>query len=287
MSKAAIFMVVVFIAIGTVHAGDLPKGPDGAVKEVLERLADRQPEVLWQALPPSYQDDITELTHAFAAKMDPELWDAIFQLGEKAVGVLRDKKPFILESSMMQAAGDRRDEVEENWDSAVAVMDSLFSSEVSNLDNLKAMDWERFLKTSGAEIMNRAAESSAERGKGDEDFIAELQQTKVELIDRDGDSATVRLSAPDEEPEEVALLLVEGRWVPADMAKDWDTDVAEAKRDIEAVSEEELANSKMQVMMFIGMADAVLDQLAAVNSTEEFEQAMESIGSSFRGMVGG
>ena len=29
----------------------------------MEQLADRQPEIIWQALPSTYQKDITELTH--------------------------------------------------------------------------------------------------------------------------------------------------------------------------------------------------------------------------------
>ncbi len=284
----AIVLITVVIALQSAHAGDLPDSPDGTVKAVLESLADRHPEVLWQALPASYQRDITDLTYAFADKMDPEIWHTAFRLGNRAVGILRDKKQYILESSLMSASGDRRAGVESHWDTAVAALDSLFSSEISDLDSLKRIDWERYLRTSGAEIMNRAHDiSAATQGEeADEDVIAKLRQTTVELVSRDGDSATVRVSAPDEDPENVALTLVEGRWVPSDMAKDWDKSIAEAKQNIDDLSEEEMAENKMQVMMFFGMADAVLDQLAAANSTEEFEQAIRSISSSVPGLSG-
>jgi hypothetical protein len=179
--------------------------------------------------------------------------------------------------------------VESNWDTAVAALDRTFSSEISDLDNLGHIDWERYLRTSGAEIMNRAADiSAATKGEeADEDVIAKLRQTTVELVSRDGDRATVRVSVPDEDPEDLALTLVEGRWVPTDMAKDWDRNIADAKQDIAGLSEEEMAENKTQVMMFFGMADAVLDQLAAVNSTEEFEQAMRDISATIPGMGSG
>jgi hypothetical protein len=286
---SALVLGAVMMAVQPAPAVDLPDSPDGTVKAVLQSLADRHPEVLWQVLPASYQQDMTDLAHLFADKMDPEIWHTAFRLGNKAVGVLRDKKQYILESSLMTASGDRRAQVESNWDTAVAALDTLFSSEISDLDNLGNIDWERYLRTTGAEIMNSAADISAAANgeEADEDVIAMLRQTTVELVSRDGDRAMVRISVPDEDPEDLALTLVEGRWVPTDMAKDWDTTIADAKQNIAGLSEEEMAENKMQVIMFFGMADAVLDQLAAVNSTEEFEQAIRDISASVPGMGGG
>jgi hypothetical protein len=268
--RAALVLVISVAACQSAHAVDLPDSPDGTVKAVLESLADKHPEVLWQALPESYQRDITEVTHAFAVKMDPELWDAAFGLGNKAVGILRDKKEYILESSFLNQAGDRHAQIEENWDTGVAMLDSLFSSEVSNLDNLKTIDWEHYLSTTGAEMMDRAADISSAKSDqtADEDFIKTLQQVEVELVSREGDVGTVRLSAPDEDPEEVSLTLVEGRWVPTDMATDWDSEIADAKREIADMSEEEMAQNKMQAMMVFGMADAMLEQLRFARSHE-------------------
>ena len=286
--KSAAVLVTAVLAGFTVHAGDLPDTPDGTVKAVFESLADKHPEVLWNALPASYRNDIAEVTHAFAGKMDPELWDTTFALGKKVVGVLRDKKQYILESSFMNAAGDERERIEGNWDTAVALLGDFFSSEISKLENLKTIDWEQFLKTTGTEIMGRAAAISTAKSaeEPDEDLITMLRQTTVETVSREGDIATVKVSAPGEEPEEFSLTLVEGRWVPTEMADEWDKDVAEAMQKIAEISEEEMAQNKMQAMMMFGMADAMLDQLAAVNSAEEFEKAIQGILGPIMGMGG-
>ena len=279
-------VALVALASFPVHSADLPDSPDGTVKAVMQNLADQHPEVLWQALPASYQKDITELTHAFANKMDEEIWNATFSLGLKATGVLRDKKQYILESSIMEAAGDEQARIEGNWDAVVAVLGDFFSSEVSQLDNLKTIDWERYLRTTGTEIMVRGADiSTAKSAEEDyEDLVATLRKTTVETVSRDGDAATVKVSAPGEDPEEISLTLVEGRWVPSDMAEEWDERVAEAMREIDEISEEEVAEGKMQAMAIFGMADAMLDQLVAVNSTEEFEEAMQGIMAPLMGM---
>ena len=258
---------------------EIPDTPDGTVRAVSAALADRHPEVLWQALPPTYQKDITELTHTFAGRMDPAVWNAAFGLGRKTVGILRDKKALFLSSSMLQAAGDDRRRIESGWDSVVSVLDSFFSSDVTRLETLKTIDWERYLSSTGRELMNQAAEVSKARGDDafDREFAGKLRQTKIELVSRDGNQATVRMSAPDEEPEELQLTRVEGRWVPSEMAVDWDVKVAAAKEKLATITDEELAQGSAQAMVVIGMADAMLTQLATVESAAELDQALQGL----------
>lgn len=258
---------------------EIPDSPDGTVRAVTAAVADRHPEVLWQALPPRYQKDITELTHTFAGRMDPAVWNAAFGLGRKTVGILRDKKALFLSSSMLQAAGDDRRRIESGWDSVVSVLDSFFSSDVTRLETLKTIDWERYLSTTGRQLMSQAAEVSKARGDNayEREFASKLQQTKVELVARDGNQATVRMSAPDEEPEELQLTRVEGRWVPSEMAADWNVKVAAAKEKLATITDEELAQGSAQAMVVIGMADAMLTQLATVESAAELDQALQGL----------
>ncbi len=272
-----------------VLAADLPSSPDGTARAVAEGLADRHPEVLWQALPPTYQNDITELTHAFAAKMDPAVWDAVFALGSRTVGLLRDKKDLILSTSMVQAAGEEAAQVEGEWDEMVSLIDSFFASGVSSLETLQTIDWEAYLATTGRDLMNLAAEKSKADGDDtfDREFTQKLLQTKVEVVSSEGDTAVLRMMAPDEEPEEQEFTRVEGRWVPSDMAKDWDKEVSEAKQKLAEVTEEEIQQGSMQAMMMIGMVDGVLAQLETVETAEEFEQALQGLlGPFLGGMMG-
>ncbi|HSN54348.1 MAG TPA: hypothetical protein VLT32_06730, partial [Candidatus Sulfomarinibacteraceae bacterium] len=239
----------------------------------------------WQALPPTYQRDITELTHGFAAKVDPAVWEAAFGVGRRTAGLLRDKKEIILSSSFLENAGEERDEIASGWDSMVALLDAFFSSEVSKVDALKTMDWERYLATTGRDLMKLAADKS--RASGDDaferEFTQKLKRTEAEVVSRDGDSATVKIITPGEEPEEMELVRVEGRWVPADMAEGWDQDVAEARAKLASITEEEVQQGSMQMMMLIGMADGVIAQLETAETAEEFEQAIQGILGPFLG----
>lgn len=271
---------VLFLAVAAPALSvEIPDTPDGTVTAVAGALADHHPEVLWQALPPSYQSDITELTRAFAARMDSGVWDAAFGLGRKLAGILKDKKAIILDSSMLQSAGEEHQRIEDNWDSMVDVLAGFCSSDVSRLESLETIDWERFLATTGRDLMNRAAEASkaSDDDAYDREFKQKLRQTKVEVVSVEGDQATLRLSAPDEDPEEMQLIRVEGRWVPSEMVADWEADVAEAKQKLATITDEEIQQGSMQAMMVIGMVDGVLTQLESVESTEELEQAIQGL----------
>jgi len=283
------FTVILLVASIPVLAAEIPTTPDGTVRAVAAGLADRHPEILWQALPTTYQKDISELTHAFADRMDPAVWEATFGLGRRLTGLLRDKKDIILASSMLEAAGEGREEVEGGWDEMVGSLDSFFASKVSDLDTMKTIDWEEYIATTGRELMNLAAEKSKADGDDtfDREFTQKLLQTRVEVVSTEGDNATLRMIAPDEDPEEMQLTRVEGRWVPTDMAKDWDQNVAEARQKLAAVTDEEVQQGSMQAMMMIGMVDGVLAQLETVETAEEFEQAIQGLlGPFLGGMMG-
>lgn len=285
---SVVALAVVAVAVPA-HSIDIPDTPDGTVRAVAEALADHHPEVVWQALPPTYQKDITDLTHAFAQRMDPEVWDAAFGLGRRTAALLRNKKDIILSSSMLDAAGEGREQLENGWDAMVALLDSFFASDVSSLESLRAIDWERYLATTGHDMMNLAAERS--KATGEEGFDLELAQqlrdTKVEVVSQDAESATLRMTAPDEDPEEVQFTRVEGRWVPSELADDWDKDVAEAKESLSAMTDDEIQQASMQAMMMIGMLDGALAELETVETAEEFEQAIEGVLGPFLGSMMG
>jgi hypothetical protein len=110
-----------------------------------------------------------------------------------------------------------------------------------------------------------------------------LNSVQVEIVSSEAETAVVKITVPDEDPEEVELVLVEERWVPKEMADSWADDIAKAKEELAGWDEQKIAESKVQAMMMLGMVESFLDQLAKVESSEEFDQA---IGSIMGGMFG-
>ena len=147
------------------------------------------------------------------------------------------------------------------------------------------MDWGHYLQTTGRDLMNRAAEASkaTDEDAFDRDFSQKLRKTTIEVVSQEGDQATLLASAPDEQPEELKLTRVEGRWVPSDLAADWDREIADARQRLATLSDEEIQQKSMQAMMAIGMVDGMLTELESVETSEQLEQAIQGFLGPFLG----
>ncbi|MCX9080156.1 MAG: hypothetical protein OIN84_19510, partial [Candidatus Methanoperedens sp.] len=183
-------------------APSVPATPEGTVETVAKALADKQPGVIWNALPASYQKDVNGLIQLFAQKMDKEVYDKSFEVLNKAIKVLGDKKDFILGHPMLAEGPMKKDELKQNWDSVVGMFRTLTGSEIRTLASLKSLDVGKFLSGTGAKIMAQASQVS-KAAKDDEmgKALDKLSKIKVEVVESGADAAKLRVTMPDETPE--------------------------------------------------------------------------------------
>ena len=278
---------IVLLTLGCIQAADtagagttLPDTPDGTVVAVAENLVNHHPEIVWAALPESYRADINEITSTFAEKMDPEVYDQVMALANRAVEVLQQKKDLILASEAFESAQTDPEEFDSSMTAGIAVAQTLLSSEISTLAGLGAINWQQFLATTGRTLMDQAEEIDIEEG---EDPMADLETLEVETLEIGDDTAKLRLVTADEEPEEIDLVRVEGRWVPAEMAAKWPEAMAEARQKLDEMTPEKVAEMKGQALMGLAMAEGVIEQIAATETVEELDAA---IGPMIQAMMG-
>ncbi len=254
---------------GTAPVHAIPDSPDGTMQHVAATLANGQPEVLWQALPASYRSDVTELTRAFAEKVDPQLYDRSLAVARRAVEVLQAKQDMILASETVAMSGADRERLENWMESVLGMARTFLSSEITTVEGLAALDWQQYLATTGASLMEQAGKVRLEDG---ESPMADLRTLQVEVLESAGDTAKLRLTIKGEEPEEVEMTRVEGRWVPAEMAEDWPEMVAEARENLAEMTPEKMQEVKGQALIGLAMAEGMIEQVAAVETSEEFDQ---------------
>src|SRR5688572_11963811 len=86
------FSIAVLLALlaGCGSSAGIPSTPDGTVQKVTSDLANDRPQVVWQALPASYQSDIREVIVAFADKLDADLWNRTFAVLGKITRVAKE-----------------------------------------------------------------------------------------------------------------------------------------------------------------------------------------------------
>jgi hypothetical protein len=278
LSRMAIAFLI--LAVATACARDaasivkeppLPDSPDGTVLAVVEALQNNHAEILWTALPESYQSDITEITHEFAGKMDPEIYDRGFALIMRAFEVLDDRKDVILGSEIFQSTGGDAEEIRTGLSGTQAFTHALESSEVATIEGLGSIEWGQFLATTGSKILANAAALESEDG---ENPLDELESLTVETLEISDDRATLRIGSAEHDPEDVEMVRVEGRWIPAELAEEWPQFVEDARQGLAEMTPENMAAQKTQIMMFFGMAEGFIEQVASLQTPEEFDAAI-------------
>jgi hypothetical protein len=278
LKRLASTIGVGLLTLGCVQAADtagagttLPDTPDGTVVAVAEKLVNHHPEIVWAALPESYRADINELTSTFAERMDPEVYDRVMAVANRAVEVLQQKKDLILASEAFESAQIDREDFDRSMTAGITVAQTLLSSDISTLAGLGAINWQQYLATTGRTLMEQAEEIEIEEG---EDPMADLETLEVEIVEIGDDTAKLRLVTADDEPEEIDLVRVEGRWIPAEMAAKWPEAMAGARHKLDEMTPEKVAEMKGQALMGLAMAEGVIEQIAATETVEELDAAV-------------
>jgi hypothetical protein len=251
----------------------IPDTPDGTIEVVARHLAEHDPGIVWEALPASYRADIDDLTAQFAAKMDAELYNRSFALLRSAVEVLQDKQALILGSETVTGTGIDVEQLERGTTSGLAAMHVLLTSRIVTLEGLAGIDWKVFLDTTGAQLL-QVADNAAGDENLEEDPFAALRELSVETVNVTDDRAVVRVTSGERPPEEIELTRVEGRWMPSELVEKWPEHVAEARAGLDELTPEQIAEIKPQAMMGLAMAEGIVQQVAAVETSEDFDAMM-------------
>jgi hypothetical protein len=251
----------------------IPDSSDGTVRAVMDGLGQHRPEVLWRALPPSYQQDVNDLAAAFAENMDPVIFDRLVAVARKGTVVLQSKKELVLESQTIGNAGIDPETMESLWEGSIHFIDTLLASDLAVLDAYADLDVDAFLGSTGGELMGHAASFST--SEEDADTLAErldsLETTEVELLSEEGDQATIRVSPPDAAPTELEMIRIEGRWLPTDFVRQWPGMVERARSRLEFLGSEEAAETRVQLLFGIGVVEGLIDQIDQMESPEELD----------------
>lgn len=257
---------------------DIPETPDGTILAVATALADGQPRALWDAMPASYQSDVTGLIGEFAEKMDEDLYNKSADVTRKAVNLLKTKKDLFLQMQGGPVGGmfmmTDKQVLTDNWDGLTDLLDTLASSEVSTLQGLKGVDVGTFLGGTGAQVMSKTQALMKAVNPADANELDKLRELEVEVLESTDDTATVRVTSGDE-TDEMTLTRVDGRWVPDDMAEQWDAQIAEARQNLaDMVDDPDFEQNKAQTMTMLENVDAALDQLGQAETVEQLQQGI-------------
>ena len=303
------FSVLAAVAIGLASTLPLAKaaeeGPESFVTTPLKALEEKNPKLIWDMLPASYQKDLNGLVQAFAKEMDAELWDAGAGLLGGIGELLRTKKDLIagMLSEMDEAGEIPLSEITSGLEMAGTLLDKLAKSDLGSLNKLRTVDLGNVADTFGRDMMKLIGDSAKAAGEADPFGLETLRGIKVEVVSEDGSSATIKVSGlpeafdfesltelpgglppglpglpdldelpfadfTDFENGELEVVKVEGKWVPKELADGWEDGISAAKVGMGAVGE--MADEDKQ--MALGIIKGINGGLATIRKAKTKEQ---------------
>jgi hypothetical protein len=243
---------------------------DAAVLAVVEGLKQNHPEAFWDFLPATYQQDLNDLIHLFAERMDAELWNESVGVLRKLANVLKSKKEFLTSARNQQRqvpVGPSSAELATIGE----LLETLLASELADLEKMKKADGRKFLEGTGAKVLVQL------RAAGQDPFAGRLglfSNLHFRLKETSADSATLTIEEPGEPANDRDFVRVEGKWIPRDVQDGWVEMIGQAKARLSLLAPENLAGMKPQLLELLSAVDGVLDKLVAAKSQSEFVSAM-------------
>lgn len=258
----------------------IPETPDAALMTLSDGVKAGNARVFWDFLPASYQKDVNDVVREFAGKMDKEIWNGVFNVGQQTVATLKSKKSMVLNHPDVQGIPLPEEMRGQAYDGIVGVLNALFNSPVSDLEKMKTIDMGDVLAVTGSALLKQGgelAELSPQTPAGGGVEVMALH--KVTVLESSGDKARVQMEFSDEleRVEERDMVRVEGKWIFADIAEDWDSKIAQAKNQISQLGPQTFAEQKPQILGGLAMAEAFITQLQNANSQQEFDMALSQI----------
>ncbi|MBM3880500.1 MAG: hypothetical protein FJ387_12425 [Verrucomicrobia bacterium] len=282
--RAASVAVVALLVCGCKRSPTaVPASPPEAIETVITGLTDNQPQVLWHALPSSYQQDLREVISAFCASMDPQIYDRAFRILGKAVQVMSKKEEFIFNSPIMLSTPFIESSMGARWNETVALLDTIATSDLSTLESLSRIDPGAFLASTGHKVMegmeNLSLSTTRSPGQNPWDRARQaLEQARIEFQPGTNGLGLLRWSsAATDAVREVTMTAVEGRWLPADMAAAWHDRVEQAKEGLKKLGGPEFEKAKPMLHLALGALEGAMDSLLQARNQQEFDTTLRSL----------
>lgn len=277
----AAFGAALLTACGGSSEVKIPDAADAAIETISQELSAGNGGILWQAMPASYQTDVNEVAQLAATKVDAEVYDKSFSLIARLAEVANKQKTFILNTKLGgESSAEEIAKVDAAWPSIIGFVQTIATSSISSTAGLQTFDGQLFCEQTISPLVGYSKDLAALTGEADP-----LSLGDIKLVASTDTTAQLEMTAPDGSVYAESFTKVENRWVPSELASQWATNVADAKAQLEAISPEEIAQKKPQIMGAITMFEGILAQLEAAQNQEQFDLALQGAMMPIMGLI--
>lgn len=247
----------------------------------------------WNALPASYQKNITDLVHTFGEKADSQVYDQSFDVLKNLVRVVKKQQGLIEKLPQLEMLAENDGKKKQAAQTALDILQTIADSDISSTSKLKTLDVGAFFRGPISTILKL---SSAQVEGSAISPIDRLKKTKVTAKSQDDNNAVVEITMPapfgdTEETQLTHLTHVEGKWVPSALAAEWGAQFPTIKEQmVQQLAKLDDPESRKQYLDFLKQVNDGLDEMGKATTPDELMAAatkmQTNIASSAMGAIG-
>ncbi len=253
---------------------EIPAEPDAAITTILRQFSKQNGGILWQAMPASYQTELTEIIQLVPSKVDDEFYDKIFSIVSQFVGILEDKQEFIFNNQMLMTYPEDV-KFQKAWPSFVGMIETLTSSQLGSIEGLRSFNGNEFFGNTVSKMLRYfddvvVSAELEEFNNGQLTFVNFAKQAVVSVVESDGNRAKLKITIPNRQ-EIHEFIKVEGKWMPDGLNVNWLAFMANAKDYLAILTPEEMDKKQAELIPILEFFEIQLTQMEEAQTQEQFD----------------
>ena len=252
-------------------------GPKETIETALKAIQAKDITPIFGLLPPSYAADLEHLVHEFAKAMDKEIFDKIVALTDRVSAILVKQKGEVVKVVAGFGLPAEEEDIKKAIDAAADAWVMLKKMGFTDLEKLKTFSLEKFAREDAQKLVEKAFALADSVQKTQVDMaLAVLSGVRVEVLETTKDDKwgdVVKMSVVGE-AEEFKMVKVDGKWVPTEMAEEWDGAMQKAMKGVKEMGVE-LPNAKTEILAQFTVIETMVDQ---IEKTGDLSTALQALG---------
>ncbi|GEM_PF-3674838 len=241
---------------------------------VSQQMRNGHVRVLWDSLPPKYQQDIEELVVEFANKMDPQLWNQQVQTIDRLTQLLASREKWVFSHPQIatMVASDEST-ARSMYQAMIGMVQAITDPEKVSLQRLQQGNLGELIAEQN-ELL--AGHLFYLQNQSNAPLSVKLD---VKMIDKTHGTVAMQAAegvAGNRKEAPTKMTLVDGRWVPEEMAESWDKDIAAARESL-ANLPNQLDSLRFAVDGFSQSVDQFLSPLETAESSDAFHSGIDAM----------
>ena len=221
--------------------------------------------VLYDALPPSYRQNVDELIQLSATNLDSAAWNAITTTLHKIGDLIVTRQRWVLSSPRIASLGPAEQEIFSGpFLTLAGILRSGFDPQAMQLEKLQTTNVRQWLEERDAAIAPYLAQLLEELGAASaQQFNVESEENGVAIVSASAGGITTQSN----------YVQVEGYWVPQTLAETWAEEFASMKESASTSSDASISSATL----FLQPVQLVIGQLANAPNAASFHEQLEAV----------